>query len=82
MLFRSLVEELERAGRALTLIEHGCGLLGVDRGRGHEPEAQTSIKRGYLNLLHAREALARHALAAKELQVTVPRFLARRPTED
>jgi hypothetical protein len=35
--------------------------------RPRELEAETSIKRGYLNLLHAREAIARHALAAAKL---------------
>ena len=33
-----------------------------------ELEAQTSIKRGYLNLIHAREAIARYALEAQDLE--------------
>ena len=57
----AVVEDVERAARALDMIEHGCGMLGGGRGRGRELEAQTAIKRGYLNLLHAREAIARHA---------------------
>ena len=36
-------------------------MLAVVSGRHRELEAQTAIKRGYLNLLHAREAIARHA---------------------
>ncbi len=56
-----IVEELERADRALELVVHGCEILGEGRPRGRELEAQTSIKRGYLNILHAREAVARHA---------------------
>ncbi len=32
-------------------------------------EAQTSIKRGYLNLIHAREAIARQAIRAEDLMV-------------
>jgi hypothetical protein len=56
-----IVEELERAERALELVVHGCDILGEGRPRGRELEAQTSIKRGYLNVLHAREAVARHA---------------------
>ncbi len=56
--------ELERAGRALAMVEHGCGILADARPRGRELEAQTSIKRGYLNLLHAREAIERHARRA------------------
>jgi hypothetical protein len=56
-----IVEELEHAERALELVVHGCEILGGGRPRGRELEAQTSIKRGYLNVLHAREAVARHA---------------------
>ena len=33
-------------------------------------EAQTSIKRGYLNLIHAREAIARHAARAEDLDAS------------
>jgi hypothetical protein len=42
-------------------------MLMASRGP-RELEAQTSIKRGYLNLIHAREAFARHALAAQDLE--------------
>ena len=63
-----LVGELERAERALDMVEHGTSLLSTARRGPRELEAQTSIKRGYLNLIHAREALARHALDAQELE--------------
>ncbi len=53
-----IAEELDRAGRAVETVRHGCVLLGVEAGRPRELEGETSIKRGYLNLLHAREALA------------------------
>ena len=43
------------------MVEHGCAILAVGSGRHRELEAQTAIKRGYLNVLHAREAIARHA---------------------
>ncbi|HYM82583.1 MAG TPA: hypothetical protein VEY67_00330 [Candidatus Dormibacteraeota bacterium] len=56
--------ELERAARALDMVEYGSSILGQARGRGRELEAQTAIKRGYLNLLHAREAISRHAAEA------------------
>jgi hypothetical protein len=56
-----LVGELERAGRALEMVTHGCVLLLSGSGPTRELEAQTSIKRGYLNLIHAREAIARVA---------------------
>lgn len=61
-----LVHELERAGRALELVEHGCHLLGVGRRSERGPEADTAIKRGYLNLIHAREGIAERALEAIE----------------
>ena len=55
-----LVAELERAGRALEMVDHGCDDPGHRvAARARELEAQTSIKRGYLNLLHAREAIGR-----------------------
>ena len=53
-----IAEELDRAARAVETVRHGCVLLGVEAGRPRELEGETSIKRGYLNLLHAREALA------------------------
>ena len=52
-----VVAELERAARALEMVEHGCAILMSARIGGRELEAQTAIKRGYLNLLHAREAI-------------------------
>jgi hypothetical protein len=63
-----LVAELERAERALGMVEHGASILVAARRGSRELEAQTSIKRGYLNLLHARAAIARHALDAQELE--------------
>jgi hypothetical protein len=65
-----IVEELERAGRALAMVEHGATILAQVRRRGRELEAQTSLKRGYLNLLHAKEAIDRHALRVEALQLT------------
>jgi hypothetical protein len=62
-----LVEELGRAARAVDMVRHGASTLTTARGP-MEMEAQTSIKRGYLNLLHAREAIARHALEAAQLK--------------
>lgn len=56
----ALEGELERASRAASLIEHGLGSLeGTSRGR--DLEAQTSLKRGTLNLRHALEAFGRVA---------------------
>jgi hypothetical protein len=57
----NLLAELDRAGRALAMVAHGCALLDLSAGRHRELEAQTAIKRGYLNAVHAREAIARHA---------------------
>lgn len=75
-----MVDELERAGRALELVDHGCALANIGRRLEHGPEAETSIKRGYLNLIHARESIAEHAAAAMaEAEVASPvRHLGRR----
>jgi hypothetical protein len=66
------IAEIERAGRALGMVEHGANMLVSSRRGSRDLEAQTSIKRGYLNLIHAREAVARHALLAEELKVDEP----------
>ena len=66
-----LIADLERAGRALSMVEHGTTILVNVRRGNRELEGQTSLKRGYLNLLHARDAIARHAAAAEDL-VAVP----------
>jgi hypothetical protein len=63
----AIVSELERAARALEMIEHGRGIQASARSGGREIEAQTAIKRGYLNVLHAREAIAHQAKVAKDL---------------
>ena len=68
----ALVADLERAERALAMVDHGVKILTKIRRRGRELEAQTSIKRGYLNLVHARDAIVRHGVAAEELQATPP----------
>jgi hypothetical protein len=52
--------ELERAVRAAELVGHGLDALVADRG-GRDLEAQTSLKRGALNLRHASEAATRIA---------------------
>jgi hypothetical protein len=64
-----LVAELERASRALGMVEHGANMLASSRRGSRELEAQTSIKRGYLNLIHAREAIARQAVRADDLRI-------------
>ena len=43
------------------MIEHGRAIQASARSGGREIEAQTAIKRGYLNVLHAREAIAHQA---------------------
>ena len=60
-----LVAELERAraGRSgwSSTGPRSCSLRGAARASSRR---RPSIKRGYLNLIHAREAIARHALEA------------------
>ena len=55
-----IVAEIGHAQRALDMVRHGCELAAGPRARMRSTEAQIAVKRGYLNLLHAREALARH----------------------
>jgi hypothetical protein len=59
-----IAEDLRRADRALDRIEHGCRLLHDTTSRVGDLEGQTSVKRGYLELQHARESAARHVLEA------------------
>ena len=70
-----IVAEVGRAGRAIEMIEHGCNLLLSMSGPAAELEAQTSIKRGYLNLIHAREAIVRLAAEASTAGPPPPRAL-------
>ena len=70
-----IVAEVGRAGRAIEMIEHGCNLLLSMSGPAAELEAQTSIKRGYLNLIHAREAIVRLAAEANAAGPPPPRTL-------
>ncbi len=67
-----IVAELERARRALEMVEHGCAIQASARAGSRGLEAQTAIKRGYLNVLHAREAIARHATEARDLAPVDP----------
>jgi hypothetical protein len=61
------------------MVQHGCTILSSGRRSGRDTEAQTAIKRGYLNILHAREAMAEHAARAADLSVEdVPRLFQRR----
>jgi FtsZ-binding cell division protein ZapB len=61
-----LVAEIERAQRAVALVEHGRQLM-LDMTIDRVGEGETSIKRGYLNLVHAREAIrARGEQLARE----------------
>ena len=56
-----LEADLRRAERALDRTRHGCRILADGRGRGRDLEGQASVKRGYLELQHARDAFAQHA---------------------
>lgn len=52
----ALVADIERAQRAIALVEHGGELLADVSGMAWG-EGETAVKRGYLNLVHAREAI-------------------------
>jgi len=72
-----LVAGLERASRAIATVEHGASIMTSVRGGARELEAQTSIKRGYLNLVHARGAIAEQAKLAAAWEA--PNVKAARP---
>jgi hypothetical protein len=48
--------EIERAQRAVELIEHGRQLM-LEPATESIAEGETTVKRGYLNLMHARDAI-------------------------
>jgi hypothetical protein len=68
----SFITELDRAARATDMAEHGLTALAAGT-RGRDLEAQTSLKRGALNLRHAREAIGR---LTREVQALRPVDLA------
>jgi hypothetical protein len=75
-----LVGELARADRALRMVEHGCAMQATARGLGRDVEGETAVKRGYLNLIHAREAFAAYATEIAETGAgSEPRWYSRRP---
>ena len=65
---RTIVGELERAVRALDLLDHGLR-TALEGRRDSGAEAQVSLKRGTLNLRHARDAVAR---VAREIAILRP----------
>ncbi len=77
-----LAGEIDRAGRALEMVEHGCALLGATAGRPRELEGETSVKRGYLNLLHARESLLSLGADLRSGRVDASRWFSERDHAD
>jgi hypothetical protein len=55
-----VAEDLERLSRAVETIDFGTQLVVAGSSRHRELEAQTAIKRGYLNLIHARQSFHDH----------------------
>jgi len=55
-----LAGDLDRAIRSASLIEHGLN-AAINASLGRDLEAQTSLKRGALNLRHAQEAFTTRA---------------------
>ncbi len=70
---QALIDALDRVSRGLDFVEHGCSVLAAGSRDGRALEGETSIKRGYLNLVHAREAIARHAAEALRWRAEVER---------
>ena len=63
----AMTGDLERAGRAVMFVEHGLGMM-TNTSIGRDLEAQTSLKRGALNLRHARDAFAERARNVADLR--------------
>jgi hypothetical protein len=63
----AMTGDLERAGRAVMLVEHGLAMM-ANTSMGRDLEAQTSLKRGALNLRHARDAFAERARKVADLR--------------
>ena len=63
----AMTGDLERAERAVLLVEHGLGMM-TNTSMGRDLEAQTSLKRGALNLRHARDAFAERARTVADLR--------------
>jgi glucose/arabinose dehydrogenase len=63
----AMIGDLERAGRAVMFVEHGLGMM-TNTSIGRDLEAQTSLKRGALNLRHARDAFAERARKVADLR--------------
>lgn len=74
-----LGEELDRATRAAEVVQHGCSLMTVAAGRPRESEGETSIKRGYLNFLHAGEAISTLAVDLRSGHLDTSRWFSSRP---
>jgi len=65
----TLIDDLGRAGRALEVVRHGCDALATGQAGPRQLEGQTSVKRGYLNILHTRDALRRVATEAERARL-------------
>ena len=63
----ALAGELERAIRAASLVDHGLAAMETPT-RSRDLEAQTALKRGALNLRHAKEAFGRVAREVSALR--------------
>jgi len=74
-----IADELDRASRAVETVAHGCVLLAATSGRTREMEGETSVKRGYLNLLHAREALVTLGVDLRTGRMDASRWFSDRP---
>lgn len=62
-----MIQEADRAVRAADMVAHGLDTMLAVRGN-FGTEAEVSLKRGALNLRHAREAFGRAAAAVAALQ--------------
>jgi hypothetical protein len=63
--FSRVAADLDRARRALELVEHGRKLMILQPG-DRMLEGESNVKRGYLNLVHAQEAIRARAIELRD----------------
>jgi hypothetical protein len=63
--FSRVAADVDRARRALELVEHGRQLMILQPG-DRMLEGESNVKRGYLNLVHAQEAIRARAIELRD----------------
>jgi hypothetical protein len=69
--FSGMADDVDRARRAIELVEHGRQLMVLQPG-DRTLEGESNVKRGYLNLVHAQEAIRGRALELRDERLGKP----------